>query len=136
MERESVINKLWLLNQLKLPHDMIEEISGYCFYDEYSLHIRNNKEMVLYCLKNPFTNIKTYDGYWKIWVNKNNNPLQATNCPHCGNYRFANSYLAMNIICICSRNFEYDETEISIEDIENEMEEYANYREGRAEFIR
>lgn len=132
-----VINKYWLLKQLKLPDDMREEISGYCFYDKDMIDIRNKKRICTDIIKCPLSSVRYADGHWVFFAYGWEKPIRATNCPDCGNYKFTLSSFSLNIWCNCYQNFDdYDNSYISIEDIENEEIEYRRYRDFRAIYSR
>lgn len=142
-----VANKVWLLRQVKLPHDIVEEICGYIFHDQYAASIREKKQNTISAFKTHLVNGAANNGHWWFWAGQHEMQFQANNCPRCGNYIFTNNdEVATNILCSCQEtyynnndhtntNTNEDETGPTIEDIENEDEEYRDYREARREII-
>lgn len=136
-----VVNKVWLVSKFDLPNDIIQEISSYCFYDKETINTRNRMRDMLEVFKIPLINGRNNNGQWWFWAEYGEKQFQALNCPNCGNYMSTNNYhITPSILCSCiytnnSIMANNDDEYTTIEDIENEEEEYRNYREGRREII-
>ena len=79
-----VLEKVFLLKQLNLPLDMIEEINGMCFYDREATNTRTNMRNILEVIKSPILNGFDEKGHWCFWADEIQ--FQGSNCLKCGNY--------------------------------------------------
>lgn len=135
-----VANKVWLIRQLNLPIELIDEISNYCFYDQEMTNTRNKFRDITEVFNSPLINGRGYNGQWWFWAEYGEKQFEAHNCTRCGNYIITNNYdTTDSVLCSCiyreNTDSEEDEDAPSIEDIENEEQEYNNFREGRREVI-
>lgn len=136
MHNKNLYNKVWLLKQLRLPQDIIEEISSCCFYDKVMVDIKNKKQMFLRSLTSPLISLRFEDGYRFLLIDKSKKTFESTNCQNCGDYGYATSQIPANIRCHCYRRFIFiDDGLPTIEDIIYEEEEYKRYREDRASML-
>jgi hypothetical protein len=104
MNISRIHEKVFLLRQLNLPFDMIEEINGLCFYDKESTNTRINMRNILNVIKTPLMNgFDRNTGHWHFWADNNENQFQSQNCVRCGNYIYIIHYNT-KLMCNC-QNF-------------------------------
>lgn len=143
MTNKIVTNKVWLIKKLNLPIELTDEISSYCFYDLEMTTTRNIFRSITHIFNSSFMDRR------RFWAEYDDGKFQGLNCSTCGNYISTNWYnIPINIICSCVyventdrmigyyENYSTDENYPTIEDIENEEEDYRNYRESRRELSR
>lgn len=138
MMNNIVANKLFLIKQLKLPIELTCEISSYCFYDVQASFIRNKMRSITQIFKSPLINGRNDMGDWWFYIEYGEKQFQAQNCTSCGNYIVTNNYDTTDSVlcsCIYREDTYIDNDYQTIEDIENEEEEYRNYRADRLETI-
>lgn len=97
-----VFEKVFLLRQLNLPFDMIEEINSMCFYDRETTNTRTTMRNILCVIKKPVMNGFSDTGEWCFWADEHENQFQGQNCLRCGNYSYAYyANTSTNLICHC-----------------------------------
>lgn len=135
----NVANKVWLIRQIKLPIELTDEISSYCFYDKEMTNTRNKLRTIVDVFASPLINGRGNYGEWWFWAEYGERQFQAHNCTRCSNYIITNNYATTDsVLCSCIYREDTDSEDDdgpTIEDIENEEQEYRTYREGRREVI-
>ena len=100
----SVVEKIFIMRQIRLPYDINEEIIGFNFYDKETTIsrsiTRSKKQHLLNMIKRPI--MKGYDetGCWCFWAGEEEPQFQSSNCFKCGNYVYVfgnNKYMK----CFC-----------------------------------
>jgi hypothetical protein len=113
---QSFYEKLFILNNLSLPKDIIEtEIKTFCFHEKIVGLSKKIKNQTNEIVKRAFSTYGQEEhwafGYSDINDNNNNNEtlqLQGINCSICGNYRYFNSINTYDarqfryILCMCA----------------------------------
>ena len=112
----SVITKQLIINELRLPKELIDIIKQYCFYNIEEVAKKNKLktvrliESVEYSRANRFGGDPYYSDSEEHWTfgfaynesNKDTLQLQATNCSMCGNYTFyCHDFTIHSIVCYC-----------------------------------
>jgi hypothetical protein len=84
------------VNRLSLPHELIDMIKGFAFYDRNTYDSILNKNKVSSLIQHTIwsrkaLNTEDSDGHWCFWIEED--PLcaqfQGTMCVTCGQYKFA-----------------------------------------------
>jgi len=111
---QSFYEKLFLLNNLPLPIDIIErEIKSFCFDEKIVGLSKKIKNLTNDYIKRAYSTYGETEhwGFGYLDMNDNNSErlqLQAINCSICGNYRFFNSINTYDnrqfryILCMCA----------------------------------
>jgi hypothetical protein len=99
------ITKQFLINNINLSLDLLNEIKSYCFYDVKSWEtikfIKLKKKRIHTIINNStisranpcdfYLNDEDTDEHWVFWTfdekDGPNKQFQALNCKHCGNYK-------------------------------------------------
>jgi hypothetical protein len=113
----SIVTKQLIINEIRLPMDMINIIKEYSFYNIEEI-AKQNKEKVSrvivsaeYTRANRFGNNPTYSDNEEFWAfgfaHRDSScveslQIQATNCSTCGNYiEYCHDFNIHSIICHC-----------------------------------
>lgn len=132
----SVVIKQLLINQIKLPMDMINIIKDYCFYNIEEMTKKNKLLLhrvitsAEYTRANKFNNDPDYsddDPHWSFGfatINPFNEVLQLQGyiCSYCGNFQrpYTNIYLEYCVECKCE---DYVQELLEFEDYDSHDEE-------------
>lgn len=104
MSSISVLEKVYLLRQLNLPFDIVEEINNFVFYNYECANNRVIMRNILNVIKKPIMDgFDPNTGHWYFWADEHENQFQGSNCLKCGNYYNSNnlSVASDKVICHC-----------------------------------
>jgi hypothetical protein len=142
----SILAKQLIMNEIRLPMDMINIIKDYSFYNIEEV-AKKNKEKVChvilsaeYTRANRFNHDPTYSDNEETWCFGyahldsscvESIQLQATNCSICGNYiHYCHDFNINSIICHCwdqHNDDGWNTDELYSDDEEEEQEEEQNF---------
>jgi hypothetical protein len=143
----SIVTKQLIMNEIRLPMDVINIIKDYSFYNIEQV-AKKNKEKVSraidsaeYSRANRFNNDPTYSDNDENWAfgyaygekyYGERIQLQATNCSVCGNYiHYCHDFNVKSIICHC---WDQINEEWNIEDLYSDDEEEEEEQEEEQNF--
>jgi hypothetical protein len=131
-----------LINTLKLPYSILDNIKSFLFYDRKDYQIIKNsrkiKEKMLYIINNVilsrannFDDHLDYSDNEEHWIfgclnNDEKIQMQAQNCNNCGDYMSHSkdpNLFSNNIYCKCEYYYDdqYSETNDSLDSIEDDQ---------------